>query len=82
MNPDSQNPTQEHEENDAQANDMPQAPTTGSENGGQAPMPTTPPTTPEGDEGDMPEAPEAPAGGDEPAAPAPGEEDKEDGAKW
>jgi hypothetical protein len=81
MNPDSQNPTDEPEENG-----LPQAPTTGT---GDDQTPAPAPQAPAGDDGgsDMPEAPEAPEvpeapAGDAPEAPAPVEGDKEDGAKW
>ena len=77
MNPDSQNPTQEPQENGG-TNDMPQAPNTGSGDD-QAPAPTTPPADDNG--GDTTEGLEAPAG-DAPVAPAPDEGDKDDGAKW
>jgi hypothetical protein len=77
MNPDSQNPIEEPEENGG----MPQAPTTGAGND-QTPAPT-PTVPPEGDdEGDTPEVPEASEGGGAPEAPAADESDKEDGAKW
>lgn len=77
MNPDSQNPTEEQDENG-----LPQAPTTGT---GDDQTPTPAPQAPAGEDGgDMPEAPEAPEvpAGDAPEAPAPAEGDKEDGAKW
>lgn len=78
MNPDTQNPTQDPDQNGGMG-DMPQAPTSGNGDS-QAPAPTMPPAGDNGD--DAPEAPEAPAGGDAPEAPAPDEGDKNDGAKW
>jgi hypothetical protein len=81
MNPDSQNPTNEPDQNTGMG-DMPQAPTTGTgDDQGAAPMPPM-----GGDSGDntpeAPETPEAPAGGDTPEAPAADESDKDDGGKW
>lgn len=72
MDPDSQTPTQEPEQNGG----MPQAPTTGA---GDDQAPSMPPAD-GGD--DMPEAPEAPETPEAPEAPAGDEGDKEDGAKW
>ena len=75
MNPDSQNPANEPEENGG----MPQAPTTGTGDDQ-----TTPPVGGGNDMPEAPEAPEAPEGEETPdeGAPAPDESDKADGAKW